>query len=62
MLIGCAIVLGISVFTLKSIASSSIRTSELSEVTLLLLLVLLGVGDTIRAYSFDRPAMLICKY
>lgn len=56
MLIEGDIMFGISVFTLKSIASSSIRTSELSEAILLLLLVLLDIGDTIRvAYSFDKP-------
>lgn len=62
MLIECDIVFGISVFryTLKSIASSSIRTSELSEAILLLLLGLLGVGEKIRvAYSFDKPVTSI---
>jgi len=66
MLVECGNVFGTSVFTLKSIASASIRTSELSKVRLLLLLtLLLDVGDAIRvAYSFDKPItdMMICHH
>jgi len=64
MLVGCGNVFGTSGFTLKSIASASIRTSELSKVRLLLLLtLLLDVGDAIRvAYSFDKPIIDMTVY
>ena len=58
-LIVCGPTLGMSVFVLRSIASSRTRMSESSE----LVLVLLDVGDKIFAtYSFDNPAMDINNF
>lgn len=55
-LIVCGPTLGISVFILRSIASSKTRTSESSE----LVLALLGAGDkTLDTYSFDKPIINI---
>lgn len=58
-LIVCGPTLGISVFVLRSIASSRTRMSESSE----LVLVLLDVGDKIfDTYSFDNPVMDINNF
>lgn len=58
-LIVCGPTLGISVFILRSIASSRTRTSESSE----LVLVLLDAGDKIcDTYSFDNPVMNITNF